>query len=166
LRQAQRYEAREHYRYVVECINRIKYVLKTLPSTKLISLQDWWDASNALNGSEQNTFYHPLFGDFTGQRIEALTTLLAMSSQRHREQYNSLLDTINAQEVLVNDLPLVEKREEVEEEDEADLEGLAQLWTFWELPSERLDALMRIKQSYAVHLEFLESQRRSLEKRL
>jgi hypothetical protein len=166
VRQAQRHEARENYRYVLECISRVDYVLDTLPTSDLISLMDYWSATNAFDGSRENTTYQSLFKDFNEQRIDALVTLLAMRDSKQRSRYIHLLESSQALRDVTDGLELVEKREEVEKEHGGDLEGLAQLWTFWELPPDRVEELKRLKHAYTEDLAFLQSMRGSMEKRL
>jgi hypothetical protein len=166
LRQAQRYEARDNYRYVLECAHRIEFVLQQLPSAALISMYDWWSANNALHGHEENTFYRPLFKEFNEQSIQALVTYLAISNAKYRLAYADVLETVDAQSELVDGLHVVDKQKESEAESGEDMEGLAQLWTYWQLPEERVERLEQIKQSYERHLEFLERMRNLIEKRL
>jgi hypothetical protein len=166
LRQTQRYEARELYRYVLECLQRLEYVIEAFPSGRSAPMIDWWGLTNALEASGENTYYRPLFSQFSGQRIEALLTVLSFSDRRQKQQYEAIAETIEKQGEMVGSLSLVEKRAEVERQEGQDLEGLAQLWTFGELGPEWDDDLAAIRRSYAEHVAFLHRVRNAVEKRL
>jgi hypothetical protein len=160
-RNAHRVEAREQYRWIVECTQRVGYVLSAWPNEESILIWDVWNINNALDGGGQNTYYHPLFKDLEEQSIDGLLTLLELGDARHSSGYAAIRKTImmwhNLTDTGEPDIELVEDKT-------ADQELPAQIRTYVKVPAANIERLRDLRNDLEEHHQFLESVRRQIEK--
>jgi hypothetical protein len=161
-RQSQKYEARDRVKYLLEVQNRLAYVQESLTDTSRLSIFDTWNVNNALNAGADNTYYKPLFLEFQGQPMSALLIFLQMTDIMNGEFYASLQNVVTEPlEEITHGLDLKE-----DEAQKADMEGLAQVWTYWELPPERVEKLKQFLREISSGRDSLRSLQSAAERRL
>jgi len=160
-RQSQRYEARDRIKYLLETINRLKFVIVSLHVQPRLAIFEVWNVNNALDAGDENTYYHPLFLEFKNQPMSALLIFLEMTDTGNSELYTRTQRITGALREITEGLQLVE-----DETQKAEAEGLAQIWTYFELPPERVQKLEGLRASISQELEELQQVERGAERRL
>jgi hypothetical protein len=162
-RNARRVDAREQYRYVVECANRIVFVLRSWPDVESIRIWDLWNINAGLAASDENTEYHPLFKDFAGQPIDGLLTLLEIRQARYSLEYASVNQSISTWRDLTD---LRGSGVNLVEDENADHDLPAQIRTYIKVPAESIAALQDLRGKFEQDYAFLGAARERIEKTL
>jgi hypothetical protein len=147
-RRTKRGEAQDAYPYLVECLNRIDFILSTWPTSERLLVWDIWNINNALAGRQNDTSYNPLFKDLVEQPIEGLLALLEARDPRFFSPLLALRATLERWQEIHQKLELVEF-EDLKE----NAEGFAQFFTGYELSDEGRTEI------YQIHLQLTELRR-------